>query len=200
MPAPKIEMTPTQFGIVILSLVLLALLALTAHVATPAPVRKKHFWLTFLIIWIGGCVGALLAAMVSPFSSSEDQAFRLVAGIAAAFLTGFVWKAFGERIQGSLGSLFPPTQEQGNGPGQARAAAFVVAVFMSAFLNYAFRVYASRTPNEEAVKQLHDIRVALDKLERSLPSEKHDPSQIPTTPRAPLCCCTSLSMCGDSGE
>jgi uncharacterized membrane protein YeaQ/YmgE (transglycosylase-associated protein family) len=160
----------SQSGITVLSLVLLTALSLVTYFALPGSPSSETFWLSFLIICLGACVGALLAALVSPFHTSEGQAFKLVAGIASAFLAGFVWDSFEKDIRNVLDSLNSPAS-----PGPARLFAFSVAMFLSAFLNYAFRAYASHSPNQDAAKQLEKLKETVAELEISLANEQPKP-------------------------
>lgn len=144
----------------IVGLVLLALLTAIMYASLPASEPTEVFWQSFLIICLGACIGALLGALASPFQSSEKDTFKLVAGIASAFLTGFLWKAF----EGDIRTII----QSGNSSSVAgaRLLAFAVAIFLSAFVNYAFRAYGS--PAKSVDKQLKEVRSALDELEKAI--------------------------------
>ena len=146
--------------ITIVGLVLLVLLSAVTYVALPSGQPIQAFWQSFLVICLGGCIGALLGALASPFQSSERDTFKLVAGIASAFLTGFLWKEFEDTIRSTIQSA------NSSSIAAARMLAFSVAMFLSAFVNYAFRAYGS--PAKDVDKQLKEVRSALDELEKAV--------------------------------
>jgi hypothetical protein len=153
----------SQAGIVWLGLILLTVLSLITYLALPSPTSGEDFWLSVLIICLGACIGALLAALVSPLHSSEDQAFKLVAGIASAFLAGFVWNSFETDIRGVLAPILKPGSSPSTGP--AKFFAFGVAIFLSAFLNYAFRAYSRESIPEPVTTEIDALKKAIQKLE-----------------------------------
>jgi uncharacterized membrane protein YfcA len=156
----------TRAGITAVGILMLVALSIATCLALPSGYRKKYFWISFLVICLGGCIGALLGALATPFYASEDQAFKLIAGIGSAFLAGFVWKSFHGEIKQALGSL--GKAEAANSPGPACLLAFLIAMFLSAFVNYAFREYACDRTKSDSQEQLDAVQKAFDELRKSL--------------------------------
>jgi hypothetical protein len=145
--------------ITLIGIALLVALSVVTYLALPKCVGREVFWSSFLVICLGGCIGALLGALASPFQSTEKDTFTLVAGIASAFLTGFLWKSFEDEIRAIVHS------GDASDVASVRLLAFAVATFFSAFVNYAFRAYGEPQPQKTFDAQLKEVRSALDKLE-----------------------------------
>jgi hypothetical protein len=172
---PVLRIAGNQAAITAIGLILLFSLTLVSSLALPPEAQNRQgVCLTFLIICLGGCIGNLMGALASPFQSAEKRTFKLVAGVASAFLTGFLWNTFQVEIKDIVHAK---GQEE-----TVQLFAFAIAVFLSGFVNYAFREYG-RKSRVSFRAQLGKVHAALDRLEEIELSERKTPSNSSLAPQ-----------------
>jgi len=139
---------------------LLAFISAATFWALPRESRREEMALSFLYIVLGAVAGALIGSLVSPGASSEKEVFKAVASLATAFVTGAVWGSFSDKIKKFAGETVWSKRVL-----HVRFLSTMISIFFSAFVLYAYRVYAEPLSQAEAREEIANMRESLESLE-----------------------------------
>jgi hypothetical protein len=139
------------------------LVLLLGWVASPSPSSSESIGLLFLITTQGALIGGAIGALISPSESGEKETFKAILGIASTVLAGVIWKTFETELHFFFANVLPMDWVI-----QVRFLSFSSAMFMGAFVVFAYRAYG-QPPNEAAQNEsIQSIRAALGEIEKKL--------------------------------
>lgn len=164
--ALQLDLSCSKCVPVAIGLLLASLLLIVGYLAHYKNDRGPPYYLSLLIAASGVGVGMLAGSFASPVETTEGATFKLIAGLIATFLTGFLLKNFQDEIFTKLKASLK------GGLPSVRFFMFVVAFLGGALTTYVYRVYYDELPRskkeivEKATRDLSRISIELNDLAR----------------------------------